>query len=233
MKILFRATKFYVKDLLFLLETVNKKGGGILYTIVMNKNKELVTTVKTTLYQREKLIDKIQFLIPEMYNKLSLSDFTVILKYVDQANVPHAEILRKDEELYKNKLRYTLPVDTNLTKFAGDVSIRLTFSKTDSETKTQYVMHTGETVISISPLSDYYHFVPDESLEFVDQLVGELNAKLEATDKIAETYDKRKADNLSLDDNVLQLVSNGEKIGDAVTISENYVEDGEFKVVEF
>ena len=27
--------------------------------------------------------------------------------------------------------------------------------------------------------------------------------------------------------------SNGEKIGDAVTISENYVEDGEFKVVEF
>ena len=92
MKILFRATKFYVKDLLFLLETVNKKGGGILYTIVMNKNKELVTTVKTTLYQREKLIDKIQFLIPEMYNKLSLSDFTVILKYVDQANVPHAEI---------------------------------------------------------------------------------------------------------------------------------------------
>lgn len=202
----------------------------------MNKNKELVTTVKTALYQREKLVDKIQFLIPETYNELALSDFTVILKYVDQANVPHAEILNKDVELYKNKLRYTLPVDTNLTRFTGDISVRLTFSKTDSETKTQYVMHTGEAIISISPLSDFYNFVPDESLEFVDQLVGQLNAKLEATDKMAEIYDKNKADDLSYEDNKLQLTSNGEKIGKAVTISNSESPDPDdetFTVVEF
>ena len=208
----------------------------LLYTIVMNKNKELITTVKTTLYQREKLVDKIQFLIPETYNDSTLSDFTAILKYVDQANVPHAEILIKDEELYKNKLRYTLPVDTNLTRFTGDVSVRLTFSKTDSETKTQYVLHTGEAIISISPLSDFYNFVPDESLEFVDQLVGQLNAKLEATDKIAESYDKSKADDLSYEGNKLQLVSNGEKIGKSVTISNSESSDPDddtFTVVEF
>lgn len=202
----------------------------------MNKDKELVTTVKTTLYQREKLVDKIQFLIPETYNDLTLSDFTVILKYVDQANVPHAEILIKDEDLYKNKLRYTLPVDTNLTRFTGDVSVRLTFSKTDSETKTQYVLHTGEAIISISPLSDFYNFVPDESLEFVDQLVGQLNAKLEATDKIAESYDKSKADDLSYEGDKLQLVSNGEKIGKSVTISNSESSDPDddtFTVVEF
>lgn len=208
----------------------------MLYTIVMNKDKELVTTVKTTLYQREKLVDKIQFLIPETYNDLTLSDFTAILKYVDQANVPHAEILIKDEELYKNKLRYTLPVDTNLTRFTGNVSVRLTFSKTDSETKTQYVLHTGEAIISISPLSDFYNFVPDESLEFVDQLVGQLSAKIEATDKIAETYNKNKADDLSYEDNKLQLTSNGEKIGKAVTISNSESPDPDdetFTVVEF
>lgn len=202
----------------------------------MNKDKELVTTVKTTLYQREKLVDKIQFLIPETYNDLALSDFTVILKYVDQANVPHAEILIKDEDLYKNKLRYTLPVDTNLTRFTGDVSVRLTFSKTDSETKTQYVLHTGKANISISPLSDFYNFVPDESLEFVDQLVGQLNAKLEATDKIAESYDKSKADDLSYEGDKLQLVSNGEKIGKSVTISNSESSDPDddtFTVVEF
>lgn len=202
----------------------------------MNKDKELVTTVKTTLYQREKLVDKIQFLIPETYNDLTLSDFTAILKYVDQANIPHAEILVKDEELYKNRLRYTLPVDTNLTRFTGDVSVRLTFSKTDSGTKTQYVLHTGETIISISPLSDFYNFVPDESLEFVDQLVGQLNAKLEATDKIAETYDKSKADDLSYEGDKLQLVSNGGKIGKAVTISSSESSDPDddtFTVVEF
>lgn len=202
----------------------------------MNKYKELVTTVKTTLYQREKLVDKIQFLIPESYNDTSLADFTVVLKYVDQANVPHAEILVKDGELYKNKLRFTLPIDTNLTKFSGDISIRLTLSKTDSETNTQYVLHTGEAIISISPLSDYYNFVPDESLEFVDQLVGQLSAKLEATDKMAEIYDKNKADDLSYEGNKLQLTSNGEKIGKPVTISNSESsdpDDGTFTVVEF
>lgn len=207
-----------------------------LYTIVMNEYKELITTVKTTLYQREKLIDKIQFLIPELYNDISLTDFTAVLKYVDQANVPHAEILVKDNELYKNKLRFTLPVDTNLTKFSGEISIRLTFSKTDSETNTQYVLHTGEAIISISPLSDYYNFIPDESLEFVDQLVGQLNAKLEATDKMAEIYDKNKADDLSYEDNKLQLISNGKKIGKAVTISNSESSDPDdetFTVVEF
>ena len=60
-----------------------------------------------------------------------------------------------------------LPVDTELTQYAGDITIRLTFTKTDMEARKVFVVHTGELVIKISPLKDYYSFVPDESLEFV------------------------------------------------------------------
>ena len=116
-------------------------GGDNLYTIIMNKQKELIVTEKTYLYQRENLADKIQFLIPPEYNDLSLTDFTAVLKYVDQGNVAHAETLTKDDELYKGKIRYTLPIDTSLTRFAGDISIRITFSKVDMDTKKQYVLH--------------------------------------------------------------------------------------------
>lgn len=200
----------------------------------MNDQKELIATVKTMLYQKEKLVDKIQFLFPQDYNGLNLSECTAILKYLDQSNVPHAELLQKDEELYKDHLRYILPVDTNLTRFAGNIEIRVTFSKVDMESQQQYVLHSGPLIITINPLKDYYAFVPDESLEFVDQLVGNLEAKLESVDKIASAYDAEKADNITYENNKIQLTSNGEKIGNAITIlSGGESGDSEFEVVEF
>ena len=89
----------------------------------MSTDKSLVTTVKTTLYQREKLADKIQFLFPQNYGDLKLSEFTATLKYLDYGNEAHAETLIPDEELYKDMIRFVLPIDTDLNRFAGDITI--------------------------------------------------------------------------------------------------------------
>ncbi len=207
-----------------------------MYTIIMNSDKSLTQTTTSTLFQRENLVDKIQFLFPEFYNDIDLNDFIATLKYIDQANIPHAEILQKDDELYKNKIRFSLPIDTDLNTYAGDIQIRITLIKVDMDTKKQYVLHTGETTISILPLKDYYNFVPDESLEFVDQLVGSLTSKIEATEKLAEAYDKNKADNITYEGNKIQLTSNGLKIGDSITIiggDDPVITDNELEVVEF
>lgn len=217
---------------------VNKRNEVIIiYTIIMDKYKQLVTTVQQTIYQRDNLVDELQFLFPQFYNSFDLSEFNVVLKYVDQANTPHVELLQRHSELYKDKLKYTLPINTKLTRFAGDIEIRITFTRVDIETKKQYVLNTGSTVITVYPLKDYYAFTPDESLDFVDQLVGSLNAKIDAVNKIAETYDKEKADNLTYNDNKLQLTSNGEKIGDAVEIvsggGETPAPSDDFDVIEF
>lgn len=184
-----------------------------MYTILMNTDKSLNISVKTTIYQREKLVDNFRFLIPPTYDFVDLSDFTVILKYLDQGNEAHSEVLVKEDELYKEHLSYILPVDTNLTRFAGDITLHLTMSKVDMEEKKQYSLETGEVTITISPLSDYYHFVSDSSLDAVSQKISELDVRLEAMDKIAETYDQSKADDLSYEDNTLQLLANGKKIG--------------------
>lgn len=204
-----------------------------MYTILMDKHKQLVKTIETKLYQREKLTEKLQFLFPKFYNAIDLSEFTIILKFIDQQGISHAEILSPDDDLYKGKIRCTMPIDSDLTKFSGDISIRITFEKIDVENQTQYVLHTGETTITISPLKDYYCFVPDKSLEFVDQLVGNLEAKIEATEKIADIYDKSKADNISYSNNDLQLTANGEKIGDSITLSDETAIAENFNVVEF
>lgn len=192
-----------------------------MYTILMNSDKSLTTTVKTMLYQREKLVDKIQFLIPVMYQDIDLTNFNMVLEYTDQGNVSHAEILVKDAELYKeNYLRYTLPVDTDLTRFAGDIIARITMTKVDADTLTQYSLHTSDVIITVSPLRDLYKFVPDESLGFVDQLVGVLDAKLEAMDKMSGIYSDTQVDDLSLtEDGLLQVSSKGSVIGTGVHIA--------------
>lgn len=208
-----------------------------MYTIIMNSDKSLITSVKTTLYQREKLVDKIQFLFPTIYQDLDLKTCKAILKYTDQGNVAHSEILAMDEELYKGYLRFLLPVDTNLNQFSGDVTIRVTFTKVDTVLKKQYVLHTGETSVHINPLSDMYSFVTDESLEMIDQMVGQLDAKIKALDAIAETYEQTKADDLSYDNNTLQLKANGKKVGTPINIvsgeSGGTPSGSEFEIIEF
>lgn len=204
----------------------------------MNKDKSLTITSKTKIYRKENMVDKLKFLFPEKYQDLVLSECTATLKYADVHGVPHAEILQKDEELYKGKLAYTLPVDSELTEYPGDIALRITFTKLDMETETQYVMHTGEVTITIDRLSDYYNFSPDKSLEFVDQLVGYFQSKIEAAEKVADLYDAEKADNITYADDKLQLTANGKPIGDSVTIVSGSEEDpggstDDFEVVEF
>lgn len=204
----------------------------------MNKDKSLTITSKTKIYRKESMVDKLKFLFPEQYQDLVLSECTATLKYVDVHNTPHAEILQKDEELYKGKLAYTLPLDSELTEYPGNISLRITFTKVDLDTEIQYVMHTGEVTITVDTLSDYYNFIPNKSLEFVDQVIGYFQSKIEAAEKIADLYDSEKADNITYNDDKLQLTSNGKPIGDSVTIiSEGEENPGgntdDFEVVEF
>lgn len=98
-----------------------------MFIIFMNTDKSLIQTKKMTIYQRENLVDKIKFLIPQKYEDLNLEELKVVLKYVDQGNIAHAEYLQKEDALYENMLSYILPINTSLTRFCGD--IKLTFKR--------------------------------------------------------------------------------------------------------
>lgn len=159
-----------------------------MYTILMKADKSLVATVRATLFQREKLVDKIQFLIPYMYEDLDIRDCQIVLKYIDQGNEAHTENLVMDEELYKeNYVRCVMPVDTNLTQFAGDISVHLSFLTLSTEPELhEEVMHSDDIVITISPRSDLYNFVSDKSLSVIDQKMLELDAKIKALDLMVD-----------------------------------------------
>lgn len=203
-----------------------------MYTFLLNKDKSLLATERIKIYQREKLVDKVQFILPQSYEEIDLTNknVSIILKYVDQEGNAQSEFLVKDDELYKdNYVRCELPIDTNITKFAGNITLHLTIIYLDVENQINQVMHSSETILTISPLKDMYVNINDKSLEILDQKIIELQASIEAANILNESIDKNKADDLSYEDNTLQLMSNGKKIGTPQTLDQL----NEFEIVHF
>ena len=177
----------------------------------MNADKSLIRTSESTIYQRENLVDKIQFLFPEVYENLSLRDFIAILKYIDQGNEAHIEILEADEEPYvyegSSYIRYIVPITTQLTRFSGSVKFRISFLNIESE---EEVLHTGEALIVIKPLKDLLDFTPKDVLETIDKEYLKIQA-----------IDQNKADDIELssENGELYLTSNNKKIGTGLSLN--------------
>lgn len=199
-----------------------------MYIICMTPQKLLITTKKENLFKGEKLVDKFCFYIPEKYGDIDISEYIVVLQYLNTNEVVYTDLLEKAESDKDGFSKYILPVDTNMTKESGVIEIRLLLSYVDEESKKQYVLRTESTNVEIQTVKDYYNFIPDESLNAVAQMIGVLQAKIDELNNAAEIYANAKADNIirEIDDtNVkIQLVANGKPIGNKISV--NCTEDG-------
>ena len=211
-----------------------------MYTFLIGDDNTLTASVTERIMERSKMVDNMHFLADQIYKDVNMSDFTVMLEYVLPISKKYkTEFLKTSENLYKNKLEYLLPFDTNLTSEAGDIEIQLTFTKVEmnSEGKTtQYVRKVGPGIVHIIPISKWSDIIPDEALSTLDQRIIALEALNKAmTDRFNINLDN-KADNLMYDDeHRIQLTSNGKPIGNAIKITTESVEveDGSLRVVQF
>lgn len=195
-----------------------------MYTILLNETNELITSVRERIMQRSKLVDNLHFLADPIYKGIDMSDFTVMLEYLTPVSREYrTEILVKSEELYKEKLEYKLPFDTNLTREAGDIEAQLTFIKVSMDAdgnSTQQVRKTSPTIITILPISAWSDIIADSALSALDQRLIQTQAMIQATEEMVNYLDSTKADNIIYDDETqsLQLTANGKLIGNSVTI---------------
>lgn len=210
-----------------------------MYTFLINEDNTLTCSVQDAIMERSKMVDKLHFLADPTYKGVDMTDYTVNLEYVLPISKRYkTEILTKSDELYKNKLEYILPFDTDLTSEPGDIQMQLTFLAVtmDSDgTTVQHVRKVGPGVIHIVPIQNWSDLIPDAALSSVDQRLLAAEAMLKAlSDRNAAIFDS-KADNLSYIDQKLQLTANGKPIGNAVKITQESVEteDGSLRVVEF
>ncbi len=194
-----------------------------MYTFLINADNSLTASVTERIMQRSKLVDSLHFLADTIYSGVDMTDYTVLLEYKLPVSKSYkTEILKKSTELYKNKLEYKLPFDTNLTSEAGDIEFWLTFSDvemTDEGETIQHVRKVGPGVVHIIPISNWADVVPDEALSSLDQRLIELIALNKSMyDQLNINLDG-KADNIKYQNNILQLTSNGKEIGNAVEIA--------------
>ncbi len=155
---------------------------GLMYTIIVNSDNELVLTQKEVITKGSKLVDKIHFLVDPAYKDVDMTDYSVVLEYVSPISKAYKTInLTKSDELYKEMIEYVIPVDTDITKEAGDVEIKLTFSKADPDPDTgemiTRVRKTQSCKIHITDIASWDDFVPDSALSALDQRIASLNVE--------------------------------------------------------
>ena len=194
-----------------------------MYTFLINADNTITASLTERIMQRSKLVDNLHFLADTIYSGVDMTDYTVLLEYKLPVSKSYkTEILKKSTELYKNKLEYKLPFDTNLTSEAGDIEFWLTFSDVEMTAEGETIQHVrkvGPGVVHIIPINNWADVVPDEALSSLDQRLIELIALNKSMyDQLNINLDG-KADNIKYQNNILQLTSNGKEIGNAVEIA--------------
>lgn len=182
-----------------------------MYTILMQDNGSLVCTTPTErIRQSDNLADVLRIIAPKAYKNVDLSTFVAVAKYVNPGNVAKLEYLEVNNPEYKTDyIEYRIPITSEMTQFAGDVEMHLTFTKNDEDANKQYVAQSGTIVLPIEPVDEY--FTDEASLSAIDE-------KIAALQDVAKTYDETKADNIAKEGTDVYLTANGEKIGDTVSV---------------
>lgn len=208
-----------------------------MYTILINSDNELVHTIKERIMCRSKLVDSLHFLTEPTYKETDMTLFTVTLEYrLPISKEYHIEILDRSEDMYKGMLEYKLPFDTTLTKEAGDIEMQLTFTNAEmlvDGSVTQYVRKTEKTTLTITPIEAWADMIPDKVLTSLDQRLLKQDAAMKELADIISAIDDQKADDISLENNHLQLTANGEKIGEGVDLNAVEASNANVKLVKF
>ena len=201
------------------------------YTIIVCDDGNLYGSRKRKIMQREKLFNKLWFLVPPCYNGYDMSKCTVTMRYLLPISKEFkTETLVLSEEKYEEYLKYILPVDTCFSKEWGDLELNLTFTMLDVDNNgniVQRVRKTDNHILTITRLPDWDSIVPDSALSALDQRILKQDAQIKALSSLAETLDSNKVDNLVYDEKeeTLQLSANGKGVGDKVSVRD-MIDDG-------
>lgn len=189
-----------------------------MYTIKLNADKTLTTTIKATLMQKENGVDKIQFLIPQTYLEHDLSDYMITMVWADPNGNLHTGLLDRDVGTYKEYIRCVYTVTKDFLSQSGNIEVWINMMNPALDDDISYkILRSHSTTITVEKPSSYVDFADYETLEAMKQKMKELSNSMPTDLAISE------------DDN-LHLVHAESQIGNGVEIivpGDNDTEDSE------
>lgn len=196
------------------------------FTFLLNEDCSITATRREVIMQREKCVSEVWFLVPLEYktaeNNMQL--FNVVMEYILPISRRYNVVeLVRDEEGYKDHLRYILPLDTNLSEESGDVELQLTFVYVGLDADgngVQKVRKTMPTKLHITPVAAWSDIIPDSTLSALDQRIIKTQAQINELGYYAEVFSENQINNLKYNDveETLQLMAGNKAVGDAVSV---------------
>ena len=190
-----------------------------MHTIVVDENGCMHTSVFEPIIQKSNLVNSLKILIPRYYNEFDMHDFTAMLEYKtpEQSKVGIVDL--EDNVILENGyIQYIVPVDIKMTSEAGFLKIMMVFTQSDEDGKLLFVRRVGPADVFIKDIGEWEGEDPDGELDSIDQKIAEMQEMIDELKTSQKELDDSKADNISYEDNIIQLLSNGKSIGDSYEI---------------
>lgn len=199
-----------------------------MHVILVENDNSLYGSCKSKIMQKEKLVNKLWFLVAPHYNGYDMSQCTVTMRYMLPISREFkTETLVLSEDKYEEYLKYVLPVDTALTKEWGEIELNLTFTMVDTDDNgkvVQRVRKTDNYYLNVTQIPDWDSLVPDSSLAALDQRILKQDAQIKALAELADAFEGNVSivDNLVYNDaeSTLQLSAKGIGVGDKVSVKD-------------
>ena len=144
-----------------------------MYDILIKNDNSVVVNGKSKLLimQHSSMVDKLRILVKKCYNEdaTDMSEFTAVMEYLLPCTKKYKmEVLKQIEidpdtpeieDEYSDYVKYTLPINSELTAEAGDVEIQFTFAKKSTDnyggTGNDLIRKTDKAKITITPITEW------------------------------------------------------------------------------
>lgn len=206
-----------------------------MYTILINSDNTLTQSIRERIMHRESNIHTFRFLVDPIWVDKGVStdmrNYTCVLEYRTPISNTYVPIpLSPSKELYKEKLEYIFPIDTNLTAEVGNLEIKFIFTWLEMDADGKFIEHsrkTDTTVIPIIKTDQWSDYIVDSNLDNLAQIMLSTQAQTEQISAYANLIYATKADGVKYDRdlNKLTLTAHGSPI-DEVILEDCDCEDG-------
>lgn len=186
-----------------------------MFYIKLDSGMNLVVTVREALYRGDHLNQKLTYLVPLQIGDIDMGAAALYLSYIRADGTADIDLLNRQEELYQETYyKFTMPVTSKLTRYAGPVTTFLTIYS--GPYNAPIVAKSGECTLYIQASTDMDDVVTDRNLALVYSMQKQMEDKITKTETVLnERIDRTdeavaaKADNIIFheEDSTIQLVS--------------------------
>lgn len=129
-----------------------------MYVIKMNRDKSLIATIRGTIYQYERNVDTLVFLIPCQYDDQDIANFKVLMQYILPDGSGKSDELVMDFEPYKGHYKYSLPINSDFTTASGRIELWLNITTS----RGYEVLKSGTAYIDVLPRKNITEYLVEE-----------------------------------------------------------------------